>query len=150
MKILILTLFFNFLNPNISDISVVQLPFYNPLHYECGNRGGTVTEDKDIKLSLNYKYKYLFLKLEVDTSNCKNTVRYIIKNPSGTIMDEGEIESSGNPFMIEKCYKKQITSNNPWCIEFKGILKGDSLKYELDYRAKNLKLAYPNEEHESY
>lgn len=150
MRILMLTLFFNFLNPNIANISIVEFPFYNPLHYECGNRGGTLTEDKDIKLSLNHKYKYLFLKLEVDTSNCKDAVRYIIKNPSGTVMDEGEIKSSSSTFMFEKCYEKQFTSDNPWFIEFKGISKGDSLKYELDYRAKNLKLAYPNEEHESY
>lgn len=101
-------------------------------------------------LSFNHKYKYLFLKLEVDTSNCKSTVRYKIKNPNGSIIDEGKIKNSNSSFIIEKCYEKQFTNNNPWYIEFNNLSKGDSLKFELYYRAKNIKLTYPNEKHESF
>lgn len=150
MKILMFTLCINILSLNLSGISSVQHPFYDPLHYECGNRAGTLKEDKSIQLSLNYKYKYLFLKLEIDSSMCKNVVTYKIKNPTGVILDEGKIENSNTTFVIEKCYEKQFTSDGPWCIEFNGISEGDTLKFELNYRAKNIKLPYPNEQHESY
>ncbi len=150
MKVLMMTLCINLLSLNLSGISSVNFPFYNPLHYECGNRGGTLKEDKNIELSLNYKYKYLFLKLEVDSSMCKNVVSYKIKNPAGVILDEGKIENSNTVFVIEKCYEKQFTGNEPWYIEFNGISKDDNLKFELNYRAKNLKFPYPNEHHENY
>lgn len=150
MKALMLTLCINLLSLNLSGISSVQQPFYNPMHYECGNRGGTLKEDKSIELNLNYKYKYLFLKLEVDSSMCKSVVTYKIKNPTGIILDEGKLKSSSVDFVIEKCYEKQFTSDGPWYIEFNGISKGDTLKFELNYRAKNIKLPYPNEKYESY
>lgn len=139
MKALMFTLCINLLSLNLSGISSVSPHFYNPLHYECGNRGGTLKEDKNVELSLNYKYKYLFLKLEVDSSMCKNVVSYKIKNPAGIILDEGKIENSNTIFVVEKCYEKQFTSNGPWYIEFNGISKDD-----------NLKIPYPNEHHEYY